>query len=561
MKKDTSAPFIKLLQNTATLIALQLFTVYASSLIILYSGKSIHTPTITALLLIATVSFFFFIKEKSLFLPTFLLSISIYLSSFFIASSFFDYSWDGMAYQKEAILCLHDGWNLVFQDSNQYSKTYGRWSASLWLDHYPSSSWIIQTYFFSITHSLEASKLTNYLFLFICFSTTCRFLNQSLKIKAKQSLLLSFIVSFNPVTIYQLNTFMVDGALYCLIVTYISSSLSLFYKPAKHNYIILLSTLSICINIKHSATPCLFFLSAPISIFLLYIVPKQSYKKLSFIATTSIISFTVLGFSPYISNTIETGKPFYPFPIKEVDYLSNIRSETFKRSDRLTGFFISNLSMAEKIRPPHNPNIKFPFYIYPNEFQNYAGRAGPEIAGFGPLYGGILLLTIIHLIILFATNGITKPTITIFLFYLSLAISIFFHKETWWARFIPHAWLFIIIPSLPQSRGIKTFSWLNISSIFITSLAITNIVFMTINTFYFNTTKTNEWESFFDEIKGKTVIVKFGKFASLREALNEHEITFTELNDTDKTSTEQKITKKRIGTISIKNAYWSPTNS
>jgi hypothetical protein len=127
--------------------------------------------------------------------------------------------------------------------------------------------------------------------------------------------------------------------------------------------------------------------------------------------------------------------------------------------DRVTRFLVSNFSRSESVRPPHSSQLKIPFSLSASERTSIYGP-DLEIGGFGPLFGGALLLAASLVAALLITPATRSSAVPALLVTGGVLASVLMHSETWWARFVPQAWLMLIpVSAVGLSLSRRSLQW------------------------------------------------------------------------------------------------------
>ena len=402
-------------------------------------------------LAISLVVQFFIIKEEVTLktLIFYLLgSVGLIIASTLFGLFYFDFSWDGQWYHQEAILAIADGWNPIknplqmFEDHNNNS-----------IRHFPKSSWYYAAAFYSFSGLIEGGKSIN---MILCFAALIMvyLTSKEFKFSKLYSILFSLGFCLNPVVWSEITTFLVDGNLYFLLVIYLCSVLLYLSTPNKLSLVIgSLAALLLC-NIKF--TGLAFFLIYAFFIFIYIVICRRDViiKFLFCHLLVTVLAVGVLGYNPYITNTIERFQPFYPiigsakFPT-ELDngFDGNEFWETpanMKGKPTLLRFFYAHFSEPGNA-PYTQPNaiLSLPFKANIEKWNAYNFHE-TRVAGFGPFYSGIFILSLCLLLVIF----IKDKTVRWFciLFYAALFTSLALSKHFWWPRFAPQIWLIPIVP-------------------------------------------------------------------------------------------------------------------
>lgn len=394
------------------------------------------------------------IKTKIL---SFILAIIVLLISIVVSGHVYDQSDDGNTYHKETIYLLKEGWNPVYEKYEDFAKENNfTYKHALWSEHYPKTTWIFASSIYSFTNNIETGKCYNLIFIYISFVILCYTIYNKFN-KKILSIVLSLITVINPITIVQMFSYYVDGLLGLTLFLSILY-MFLFIKDDKNKLIkvILASLIIIISNIKFTGLAyCGLFC---LGYYIYYIIENIKNNNLNKIIKNTIyfifvviISVVVVGSSSYLKNTIEHKHPFYPLMGKDkVDIMTFLQPESFKDKSPIEKNFYSIFSKTENIGMFNNgePKLKIPFTFEYYELKQITYDT--RIGGYGILFSGIFIISII-LLIFFTINLIKKKDIEIILYLIPIIITIslmLFLSDSWWARYAPQLYLFVLIPLL-----------------------------------------------------------------------------------------------------------------
>ncbi len=320
-----------------------------------------------------------------------LLAGSFYLS-FEVSKSFFDISYDGQAYHQEALIQLARGWNPVYHHLTSSEAN----NMNRWLNHYSKGVWFYESVIFKATQNIEAAKLFHIWLMMAAFSITFAFLLGFRGLSLWPAFLISLLAAFNPVSIYQSLSFYLDGQLMSLIVILIVT-LGLVYREtgsSRFYYFLLFMTISILANVKLTAG-----IYASILIVgymaILWFTKKIVVLRDVFLVSTGafLLGFIVFGFSPYVTNTLSQGNPFYPaLGTDRSDYTAPQFPSNFTGRNSAFLLFYSILAKSDNVRGPDKIAVlKVPFTVSRDELMAFTDTNAKQ-GGFGPLFGGAILL-------------------------------------------------------------------------------------------------------------------------------------------------------------------------
>lgn len=418
------------------------------------------------------------------------ISIIVLIISIFVSGYVFDQSDDGNTYHKETIYMLKEGWNPVYNDYKEFAKNNNlTYNHELWSEHYPKTTWIIGATIYDITNNIETGKFYNITFMYITFVLLSYIIYKQFS-KKYLSILISLVTVINPITMSQIFSYYVDGLLGLLLyLSIIYMYLFINNDKDKLIKIVLASLIIIISNIKFTGLAyCgLFCLGYYIYYFLKNIKSNNTrlIKNTIYFIFVVIIAFLVVGSSSYLKNTLEHKNPFYPLMGKDkVDIMTFLQPASFKDMTPIEKNFYSIFSKTANIGVFNNgePVLKIPFTFdsYELEQIGYDTRIG----GYGVLFSGIFIVSIIFLIF-FIVDLIHKKDKNIVIYVIPLIITILlmiFLSDSWWARYAPQLYLFILIPLLLYLKYDNKYLKI-VFSIFITIILVNSL--LCFKTFYY----------------------------------------------------------------------------
>jgi hypothetical protein len=373
--------------------------------------------------------------------------------SLLLSQSFYDISWDGQTYHQEAIIQLANGWN-PFHQQHSPDKV-----SDIWVAHYAKSTWIYAAALYEVTHSIEASKAFNILFIISSFFLGTAALIHFPRISLSQALVLSFLLAFNPVSIYQSLTFYVDGQQSSLLVSLLSISYLWIVRAEYFNVLAFTYLANICVlaNIKFTGLVYASIFLFALIIWLLIQRNPQLTIKVAFLGSFSLLLGVVfIGYNPYITNTIYNGHPFYPLAgNNKLDIISTNIPQNFIDKNRLEKLFLSTFSQSSNKFTfsnssnkylPESSKLKLPFTLQNEEELKSLSEYDLRVGGFGSLFSGAIILSLI--VCLISINIDLSKTKIALLVMSFLMASVLINPEPWWARYVPQFWMLPLMASI-----------------------------------------------------------------------------------------------------------------
>jgi len=452
----------------------------------------------------------------------YLVPLSAIAVSLIVAGYFYDVSPDGQEYHQEAILQLHNGWNPYFtalpQTANQ----------AIWINHYAKGMEIIQSAIYHATGNIEAGKATNFIALIAGYFLSVSAM-LSFGLPLAKSRIIAVLLSLNPVTVNQLLTFYVDGVLASFLVMLICAILFVILERQLPYQLLLVFAIILAINVKFTAIVFVALFTGSAAIWSMWHRRVRPLKQLIATGAAAVILAFIIGFNPYVTNTIRHGNPLYPLlgPDK-VDIMTHNLPGTFEGMSKIKRFAVSLFSHTDNAMAVTGgkPDLKIPFTVKKTDI-NSAGKVDTRIAGFGPLFSGILVLALglfIALCIRFrAYPAFKHPAFLL----LVLAVSVAVIPEAWWARYVPQLWLvplvmlFALEHLLPHKRKVLKYAMY--------MLVLVNISF-TGTGIIWNILITSHIDYQLAQLKasGEVITVEFRKAQSNRIRFQDHKIPYVE---------------------------------
>lgn len=401
----------------------------------LFADYPVNKAIVPLSIILSSVTVFFLSADRKVFLTATTISILFIFLTAIVNTCIYDSTFDSIGYHYDISVMIAEGWNPIYQLPI---------NGSIWARHYAKAIETIGSAMLSFTGNLQSVKCINFIFLAsslftMWYSVSTVFPN----ISKKWKIALIFIAASNPILIWQLPSAYND---YCIWVETILLLSAFMLLWADYNnlsaYILILFTISLGINTKFTH---FFYLGLECLFFAGWCLYFKRYKliKNGFITVSGalIIGIFIIGYNPYVLNTINYSNPVYPLLTDRVDIMTGNTPEIYNNSNRVVNFTKSLLSLDEK--PWALVKGDFSFSGISNSYAN-----NMRVNGFGIFMFPMLVLGLMLMII-------NKPSAKWWIVYLStFAMSMCF-EQSWWARYIPFLWLAIVIPVVISLTGTR----------------------------------------------------------------------------------------------------------
>ncbi|MBD2864292.1 hypothetical protein [Paenibacillus oceani] len=454
---------------TLSLISGMMLVLFTSLLFVLpAAGFLVKLPVSPLLLWISaagTIAFGWFAARHydpdrpiPLFLSSLAAAVIPFAVSFAVAGAFFDLSYDGQAYHQEAIIHLANGWNPVYDAPLDLPTAHEKW-----INHYAKAAEIAAAAFYKATGLIEHGKLINLLLIFASFLLAAPALLTlgAGRLRPAAAVVLAAVVAFNPISVTQAFSYYVDGMLSSSLMIMLALGALLFSGKTRGNRdsgeegvsditkerpgwivpTVFAASLLFAVNLKFTALGyagvlCIGLLIA------LYMTERFTTMKRMFVtmAAAGLIAVLAVGYNPYVTNTLSKGHPFYPLAGKDsVDIMENFTPRNLERLNRFEQAAVSYFAVSRENGTDKMPtSTKVPFTVSPKELAVFSE---PDVAvgGFGPLFGGILLIAAVALMLAYGLSA--GATIAVSGVIAVLLASAFINPAAWWARYVPQVWV------------------------------------------------------------------------------------------------------------------------
>lgn len=378
------------------------------------------------------------------------ISLALVFLSLLLSCFLFDRSSDGDTYHKDAIGVLKEGWNPIYQSSetfikNRFDDSKNLVTYSIWSDHYAKAHWIIAANFYSFTGNIESGKAMNFLSLYVLFGFVFSFFLK--RWGWIRSLLFSIVVTLNPITASQIYTFYNDSLVLIWLFLAIFLLLLLDKKESKALWICYCGVFVVLSNLKFNGMGYLLVFSFFFMCRKLYFAYKNhsffsKFKQLFLLfVPLFVVSFLIVGYPTYTKNTLDHHTPFFPlYGEGKEDIMTLQQPKSFLSMSPIEKLFYSTFSKVNNLRETDETSLKIPFTVSKEEIVP-ATSYDLRISGLGIFFSGLLCVSIFLLIKYYPKYK--KDSRILFTLSITTLLLVMMN-ESWWARYTPHFYLFLI---------------------------------------------------------------------------------------------------------------------
>jgi hypothetical protein len=296
-----------------------------------------------------------------------------------------------------------------------------------------------------ITGNWQGGKGINLTLIWICFCFVFPAL-RSLNFSGWSLWFLSVVTALNPVAVYQISCFQIDGHVASLVTCLIFSMLRILAMgPIALDGV--LALVAAFVGSAACKTSGVFYAIIIDGIFLLFLaVTSRSWKRVLLLLGVALAVSWPLGvyirsigqFAPLTWDYLKTSGSILNTGQGVGGGASAVQD--LKKFDKIQQFVASSFAMTESL--PDQLRIKPPFWMTRRELRVFEDLTpDPRAGGFGPQYGTALLLVgSACLLLLFMGRAYYWPGWFVFLTVFGSSLG----SQIWWARWTPQNWLLLV---------------------------------------------------------------------------------------------------------------------
>jgi hypothetical protein len=374
--------------------------------------------------------------------------LTVVALALYLASAFFDMSWDGLWYHQTAMYQMSHGWNPLRDPMHNLAP-----HLQDWLHHYAKGPWYVALALFQTTHHIEWAKAAPWMALAATFLAVFA-ASTDFGLRRRTAIVVAALVSLNPVVTCQLVSYLVDGLMVSFMACFVAALFRWFRRPSLLIRWILMASAILCINAKLTGLVYLCFGCAAGGLYALMKRRDLLIRYAAFQFACILLGGVVFGFNPFVTNTVHRGNPFYPWlgsaahpSFAQRGQDPNELYETPKNMAGHSRFFRFYYAIFSHPGPQTFLNgepaqLMWPFNVRWNDFTAFRFHE-VRISGFGPLFSGAFLISLCLLGVALVRPGIPREIVVLLVG--AIVASLLVSVHTWWARYGPQLWWLPII--------------------------------------------------------------------------------------------------------------------
>ena len=334
----------------------------------------------------------------------------------FGVSLLYDTAWNSSSYYKPVTGMLVNGWNPFRQTFAEFANTtsvlpYNDGWLSYQLGSQPKAAFMIGAAFYALTGSIESGKLFNLISLIACVLIAAPMLTDAFKLGRPAAFLTMVLACAGPIVLSQLALYYYDGFAFQMLTVAVASFAYILFKPdgslAGAAKAAAFMAVGIAVNLSPTAAILAVILCAVFGIARMVLIWRledegdrlwPTLGLLLYLVLMAACALLALGASTYLANFLRTGNPFYGMAGQSAmnNLPEDLMSPEIRALPLIVQFFISMFSSmsAEAFT---QIDLKIPFTVSRGEWA--LSTTGANVAGWGILFGGIFLLSVLVVLV------------------------------------------------------------------------------------------------------------------------------------------------------------------
>jgi 4-amino-4-deoxy-L-arabinose transferase-like glycosyltransferase len=389
-----------------------------------------------------------------------------------VATRLPDSSIDGNHYHAASIRALADGWNPVRDPARPDRPANPLVSTN----SYPKATWVLEAVTLRVTGEIEAGKVVGWALAGAAGLLAVGFLAGA-GLRARLAVPLGFVAVASPVVTTELTTHMVDGVLSSLLLGAVMLALLWRFRPGARVVAIPLGLdLVLLVNTKQTGL----VLAGLVVGGLLVAESLRDRERLRTVVVglvaTLAVGILLVGFNPYVTNTLRHGNPLYAVFGGKKEAGANFKTGAF-RGQSPPVLLLRSLTSSSRSGPSASPHPKVPFTFTPNEWLQIRGP-GNRVGGLGPWFSGVLLASAaiaVALVVRARKHGLRPEARALLVAAGLCVVATVVVPTSFVARFAPQLWL---VPVLVLAAALvePTRGWWRTAAVVVLCLLTVNAV-------------------------------------------------------------------------------------
>ncbi len=376
-----------------------------------------------------------------------------------VSAVFYDLSWDGQWYHQVGIYRIAGGWNPLKAPMETFAN-----HNQLWVRHYAKGPWYMGAAMMAATHHIEWGKLVTWLAMdaaLLAVLGACL----DAGMRRGRAVAIGALVALNPVVTSEIVSYLVDGLMVCYLACTTAALFSGFRRPNRLVVFVGVVAAVCSVNSKFTGLVYLCFITAGAGLYGLLRRRDLFWRFAGLSLAALIVGTVVVGYNPYVTNTLHRAHPFYPLMGTQahpsLSQQGNDQIEKYETPHNLMGrnrlvrfgYALFGRPGAQPYNNDPNARLMWPFVVSPKDLGEYRYHE-TRVAGFGPLFSGAFLISLLLAVWLMFEPGV--PRLVLVLGYAALVFSLLVSVHTWWARYGPQMWWLPILPVVAVFRASRS---------------------------------------------------------------------------------------------------------
>lgn len=365
---------------------------------------------------------------------------------------FYDISYDGQTYHQEAVKQLGAGWNPVHEYISRDVSI-----PSILLNHYAKGPWIYAAAFQQLTGWIETAKVFNWLLLLSSWLLAWAACREAGRFSERQAASYSLLAALNPVSLYQSLTFYIDGQLGSLLLCLAAVLYAYLRSGSRQSMFSIIVVVGLLVNVKFTGVVYAVAAFGVTAAWLYGLKRWGEWRRLAKVSIGSLLlGVAVLGYNPYVTNTLYYGHPFYPLygaGAKNMDIMTSNSPQGFMQMNPLHKMVVATFSASNNQFDSRPPQLKLPLQFSLAELRPFVYGADIRIGGFGPWFSGGVVASLLCAALVWRSGQ--RQLRAGVLLAGSIMLTVLVNPEAWWARYAPQWWCAVVLTGLVAAADLR----------------------------------------------------------------------------------------------------------
>jgi len=454
LSHDWDALFLSITMGMATTVGMT-YLLYALGFTITAFYGILYVALVLLYLYLASL------KHRGRWKKLFVVQVLVHVAAILFVVPFYDLGGDGMASHQDSVLAMECEWNPIldpyFLESKELAAKYPEAEHFFWAGGgaLRSFGYALSAIIAKSTGSHEAGKAITLIGFWMSFCGAMAFSARIFR-KRYNRWLFAIASALNPVICYQFLSYWQDGFLAGVYTALLFAGMIWVLRPDKWRFLIPFVSLSFVLSGLKLAGVGYAGLTAFFVYLVIFLRGGMRFYTLFVVGALNVfligLAGVLMGAWTFQSKVVDPlAEKIAHFDSSEVNAGGVSYTQVLEYKD-MNRFLVFLASMSSVTKPvARSIELKLPFSTNWQELRTFFYFfEDPRAGGFGVFYSGLLLLSVFLFLVAMRSDWRTNVLCGTVVFIILVPL---LFVPTYWARWIPHAWLIPLFLTLPFWLG------------------------------------------------------------------------------------------------------------